>query len=108
MFSITRIPEVDASIGIAEPILTAYRTDRELQNTALGVAVHLHRESQLNTSDRVPRALAVDRYRGAYSSFTLGADGIAVALGQSWSHEQMVREPEDRKLLRQTRSSFSG
>lgn len=100
VFSIARIPEVDASIGIAEPILTAYRTERELQNTALGVAARLQRETQLNTSDRVPPALAVGRYRGAYSSFTLGADGIAVALGQSWSHEQMAREPEDRKLLR--------
>lgn len=99
VFSITRIPEVDASIGIADSILAAFRSERELQHAALAFADRLGRESQLNLSGEVPRALLSDRRR-PYSSFTLGSDGIAVALGQSWSEEQMAREPEDRTLFR--------
>jgi hypothetical protein len=98
VFSVTRIPEVDASIGIADTILAAFRTKRELQNAALAFAERLGLEPELNTSGEVPRALSSDR-RGAYSSFTLGADGIAVALGQSWSDQQMALEPENRTLF---------
>jgi len=98
VFSLTRIPEVDASICIADTILAAFRSERELQNAALAFADRLGSEPDLNERGQIPRALSSDR-RGPYSSFTLGADGIAVALGQSWSNEQMAREPEDRTLF---------
>jgi hypothetical protein len=96
-FSAVRIAEIDVTIGMADEILSAFRREAMVRGAALGVAASLLPEAHAREQGFLEWFR--NEARRDVSSVTVGTDGVLVALGESWSEEQMVQEPTDRKPL---------
>lgn len=89
-------PEVDLTVGLAEPILAHYQREDSLTEAALRVARTLSPDNEnLETAKRVDRLHNVPNA----SSLTAAADGVLVALGPTWSDDQMRLAPNERVAL---------
>ena len=95
-FRITRLGEIDVTVGIADQILTPYHANEGLHRAALSLAARL----PPNTEGPESRTRQVEaEIEHPVSSFNIGQDAIFVALGPSWSDEQLALEPVERRPI---------
>jgi hypothetical protein len=101
------LPLLDATIELNEMILRWYESSdaslSELERTLPQTVEVLHRRGEYRDMDEEQKTVAeTDPHREILPSDVLrkeqpvGADGVSVTLGESWSTEMMRREPEER------------
>ena len=104
VYAVAQFPEADLRLGLDQAILGALTVLLEEPNRyeplLARLAERAHAESNRPTRDErqgpvwlMTRAMEETRTRRS-----IGVDGVLVDLGDAWSDEQLIRQPEDRRL----------
>lgn len=95
-FKTVVFPEIDITVGLAEPILAHYEREDRLNDAVLSVAKTLSPEIEARGT---VKGIDQPGNRAKFSSLTIGRDGVLVALGPAWSDDQMRLDPTERNIL---------
>ncbi len=104
VYAVAQFPEADLRLGLDQAILGALTVLLEEPNRyeplLARLAERAHAESNRPTryERQGPVWLMTRAMEETRTRRSIGVDGVLVDLGDAWSDEQLIRQPEDRRL----------